>query len=207
MLQLQSVPRATLDVLRHLSGQDYLKDFRLVGGTALALYWGHRVSVDLDFFTDNNVNLDVLEMNLEQKIEGAKMDSKNPIGRSYTINNVVCDFLNYPYRFQHVAQNADGIQLGHIDDVVTLKLGALANRGAKKGVYDLYYILHAYTVPQLSEMYKTMYRVTDVFPLLKSLVYFGDAEEQLPPHLIKDKKLTCPQVKKFILNKVNEYVK
>jgi len=129
MLQFQSVPGATLDVLKLLSGKEFLKDFRLVGGTALALFWGHRVSVDLDFFTDQNVNLDVLEKGLDE-IEDSRMDSKNPIGRIYTLKKVKCDFPNYPYPFQY----------------------------------------------------------------------------PVPPLLIKDKKLAWPQVKKFILKKVNEYV-
>ena len=55
-------------------------------------------------------------------------------------------------------------------------------------------------------MYKAKYNVVDVFPLIKSLTYFGDAEEQLPSQLTLDKKLTWPQVKKFIVEKINEYV-
>ena len=58
MLQFNAVPGTTLDVLRTLMRQSWINDFNLVGGTALALYWGHRVSVDIDFFTDKKVNLD-----------------------------------------------------------------------------------------------------------------------------------------------------
>jgi predicted nucleotidyltransferase component of viral defense system len=205
MLQFQSLPPATLDVLRVLSKKEFLNSFRLVGGTALSLYWGHRISVDLDYFTDQNVNLDVLDSNLKS-VENALMESKNPIGRVYSIQNVKCDFLNYPYAFLHPPQYEEGIQLGRLDDVVSLKLGALANRGAKKDIYDLYYILQIYPVSQLMEMYKAKYRVNDAFPLLKSLTYFADADEELPPQLLKDQKLSWSQIKKSIVKKVNEYV-
>ncbi len=205
MLQFQSVPRATLDVLKLLSKEKFLEDFRLVGGTALALYWGHRISVDLDFFTDQNLNLDKLESNLNT-IDDTRLEGSNPIGRNYSVKNVKCDFLNYPYRFLYPPQNEEGIQLAHVDDVVSLKLGALANRGAKKDIYDLYYILQKYSIDQLAEMYKAKYNVVDVFPLMKSLTYFGDAEDQLPPQLTLDKKLTRPQVKNFIVRKINEYI-
>lgn len=206
MLQFQSVPRATLDVLRILSQKEFLKDFRLVGGTALALYWGHRISVDLDFFTDQNINLNLLESNLNS-LDDSFMESKNPIGRNYSIQNVKCDFLNYPYSFQLPINLVEGIQLAQLDDVVSLKLGALANRGAKKDIYDLYYILQFYSVAKLVDLYKQKYNVVDAFPLLKSLTYFGDAEEQLPPLLTKDKKLTWPKIKESIVKKVDEYVK
>ena len=161
---------------------------------------------DLDFFTDQNLNLDKLESNLNA-LGNTRLEGSNPIGRNYSVKNVKCDFLNYPYRFLYPVQIKEGIQLAHVDDVVSLKLGALANRGAKKDVYDLYYILQKYSVDQLTEMYKAKYNVTDVFPLMKSLTYFGDAEEQLPPQLTLDKKLAWAQVKKFIIEKINEYVK
>ncbi len=197
MLQYQSVPRATLDVLKFLSEQPFIKDFNLVGGTALALYWGHRISVDLDFFTDKNINLDLLDSRLGL-ITDTVLENKNPIGRIYVVKETKCDFLNYPYPFAYPPVIQDGIQLAHIDDVVSLKLGALANRGAKKDIYDLYYILQHYTIEKLTELYKNKYKVTDIFPLLKSLMYFGDAEGHPPPDLIKDKTLTWPQVKMFI---------
>ena len=147
MLQFQSVPRATLDVLKFLSKEKFLEEFRLVGGTALALYWGHRVSIDLDFFTDQNLNLDNLELNLNT-LGNTILEGKNPIGRNYLVQNVKCDFLNYPYPFLHPVHAEEGIHLAHVDDVVSLKLGALANRGAKKDIYDLYYILKKYSVNQ-----------------------------------------------------------
>lgn len=136
MLQFQSVPRATLDVLNFLKGQPFIKDFYLVGGTALALYWGHRTSVDLDYFTEKNVNLDQLDGMLS-KLPDAIMDSKNPIGRIYTIKKIKCDFLNYPYPFLLPPIVEKGVSLAHIDDVVGLKLGAIANRGAKKDFYEI----------------------------------------------------------------------
>ena len=183
MLQLQSIPRTTLDVLKTLAKQPFIHDFYLVGGTALSLYWGHRLSEDIDLFTERKVNLDKLEEEIAS-IKGAQMDSKNPIGRTYTINGIKCDFLNYPYPFLYPPFISDELQLANINDVVSLKLGAIANRGAKKDLYDLYYILQKYSMEQLLKLYQQKYNVTDVFPLLKSLTYFNDAEDELPPKLL-----------------------
>jgi len=183
-----------------------MKDFNLVGGTALALYWGHRLSVDIDFFSDKKINLDDLEGEISQ-IPGAMLFSKNPIGLVYIINNIKTDFVNFPYSFFYPSQSKEEFFIANIDDVVSLKLGALANRGAKKDFYDLYYVLQHYRLDQLIELYQKKFNVADVLPLLKSLIYFEDAEDGLPPVLLKDKKLTWPQVKKFIVQKVREQVK
>ena len=133
--------------------------------------------------------------------------SKNPIGLIYFVNEIKCDFVNFPYPFFYPPQTDEGFPIAHIDDVVSLKLGALANRGAKKDFYDLYYILQHYSLEQLIELYRKKFKVADALPLLKSLLYFGDAEDELPPAILKDKLLTWPQVKKFIEQKVHEQVR
>ena len=50
MLSYQTVEPHTLELLKKLMAEPSLKDTRLVGGTSLALQYGHRNSVDLDFF-------------------------------------------------------------------------------------------------------------------------------------------------------------
>ena len=50
MLSIQTIQPDTLELLKHLSAFPELSATRLVGGTALALQYGHRMSVDLDFF-------------------------------------------------------------------------------------------------------------------------------------------------------------
>ena len=51
MLYWERIDPATANMLQKLSGTGILRDYYLSGGTALSLQIGHRVSVDLDFFT------------------------------------------------------------------------------------------------------------------------------------------------------------
>ena len=51
MLHRSTVESSTLDLLKELLAIPELKDFYLVGGTALSLKYGHRISVDLDLFS------------------------------------------------------------------------------------------------------------------------------------------------------------
>ena len=50
MLSIQTIHPNTLELLKQLASQPELSQTRLVGGTALALQYGHRQSIDLDFF-------------------------------------------------------------------------------------------------------------------------------------------------------------
>ena len=52
MLQTQTVDRDTLGLLKDLMATPELQQFALVGGTNLSLRLGHRLSVDLDLFTN-----------------------------------------------------------------------------------------------------------------------------------------------------------
>ena len=54
MLFYQAVPENLLKILNLLMREDKLSDFTLVGGTALALQIGHRISVDIDLFTEHS---------------------------------------------------------------------------------------------------------------------------------------------------------
>ena len=65
MLSYHTVEPHTLELLKELSNQDFLSEARLVGGTALALQYEHRMSVDLDFF--GNINVDNTDLKRQLK--------------------------------------------------------------------------------------------------------------------------------------------
>lgn len=51
-LQTQAVSPSLMALLQTLMGEKLLSSFSLAGGTALALRFGHRESVDIDLFTE-----------------------------------------------------------------------------------------------------------------------------------------------------------
>jgi len=55
MLHKETVTAGTLDLIRRLMDDAHLQQFYLVGGTALALMLGHRISIDIDLFTDKGI--------------------------------------------------------------------------------------------------------------------------------------------------------
>ncbi len=69
MLYKEAVDASTLDLLKSLQSKQYLKGFNLTGGTALALYYGHRKSVDIDLFSDFSFDTSVILENLVQDFD------------------------------------------------------------------------------------------------------------------------------------------
>ncbi len=205
MLQKQALPIATLNVLEKLSPLDFLNDFSLVGGTALTLYWGHRISDDIDFFTDKKIELLYIEGKLNE-LNGTQFISRTPIGTFYSIDSVKADFLIYPYPFNQKAYLEDSFKLAALDDIVTMKLGAITNRGAKKDFVDLYYTLQHYSFEKLCILYTEKYKTKNLFALFRSLTYFDDAEPKDMPELLIDKHLTWSTIKKEIEKKVKAYI-
>ena len=67
MLQEQTVPRATFELLKKLMKDENLSKFHLAGGTAIALYLGHRISIDLDLFSLEDFDNTELESYLSQQ--------------------------------------------------------------------------------------------------------------------------------------------
>jgi hypothetical protein len=49
----EALTPATQDAFHLINELELIKDFYLAGGTGLALHFGHRFSVDLDFFSDD----------------------------------------------------------------------------------------------------------------------------------------------------------
>lgn len=173
-----------------------LEHFYLVGGTALALQFGHRISVDLDLFTQHPIDkiglLDKLETSFEVLIEteGANMLITN-------INTIKVDFvkMSYPILFPPIID--EGVRMLEIRDIAPMKLKAVTQRGSKKDFYDIYYLLETLSLAEMLDLFSQKFKQYEVFHVLKSLNYFEDAENY-PDPIVFDKTVSWNNVKTAI---------
>lgn len=201
MLQYRAIHKETLELLKELMIFPDLMEFSLAGGTGLAIQLGHRISVDLDLFTAKDfdsekiLNYLISKWNIEIFVK-----EKNSLNLS--INNIKVDILShkYPNVLEHVI--LDNIRLYSITDIGLMKLTAIANRGAKKDFYDLYFLLQEYDILQLLELYRTKYKNINSFHLIKSLIYFDDAEIEPDPVLLHD--ISWEKVKSFFIDLISK---
>jgi len=176
---------------------DFLKSFYLAGGTALALQLGHRQSIDLDFFSDQKFDNEKIKRALaplgKLKIIAEEKDTLH-----VAVNNVLISFLYYPYPLLNKKILVDKIFLTPWQDIAAMKLSAIASRGSKKDFIDLYFILQKISLTELFSIFAKKYKGLDYSTghLLKSLVYFPDADKEPLPKMLA--KISWPKIKKEI---------
>ncbi len=199
MLSYKTVEPHTLELLKKLTKEPFFAETRLVGGTALALQYGHRMSIDLDFFgniEDDNIAIREILNNIGT-ISVFKETTNIKI---YSINGIKVDFVNYSrYAWIDSAIEEDGLRLASPKDIAAMKINAIEGRGTKKDFIDMYFLLQHYTLEEILAFYANKYPENSLFRALMSLSYFEDAEEQLMPKMFSN--IEWREMKQFILNR------
>ena len=212
MLYFSAVrPPFTLAILKSLMELEVLEGFFLVGGTALALHLGHRVSVDLDLFTINEFACEDILLTLKDKYKYniIKKQDKNLMilnlsDPKFPGHSVKVDFLRYPHPLIDDPIRTDGLRILSIKDIIPMKLSAISGRGAKKDFYDIYHLLDDFTLPQMMVYFSKKYPNTTHFQVFKSLLYFVDADNNLDPVSLKN--VFWEDIKSKIRYVVNDYL-
>lgn len=208
MLQYRTVEPGTLDLLKDLMTLPELNDFCLVGGTALALYYGHRLSVDLDLFSNTDFTNETLIISLEKKYPGFTYNNaQNPVGIFGFIDDIKVDFVRH-HRFPLIdtPTEENGIRLYGIRDIIAMKIAAILKRGVKKDFWDIAELLNQYSIDDFIQCYNTKYPNQQLLiSIPQALTYFADAEDSEEPISLKGQ--TWKSIKKQIQQKVNDYLK
>lgn len=202
MLYTKAVSTSTLELLKRLQQKAYLRDFYLAGGTALALYYGHRHSFDIDLFTN-------VEFDTQQLLEHVQQDFSYQL--FYTadstlkgrIEEVEVDIIAHRYPYIEEPEHTDQISLLSEKDILAMKLNAISISGQRsKDFVDIYYGLENYSIPDMIRFYKTKYNQESAAHVLKSLIYFDDVDLTDWPVTIKDPQLKWEIVKNKIEREV-----
>lgn len=184
MLHLKTVHQETFAMLQDLASQENLRGFSLAGGTGLALLLGHRISVDLDFFTNSKFDSRELFETLRDVYDVSNCSqSSNSLSLSvkFQSETIKVDFLRHNYPLVQPVQVLDGVTIFSMADIAAMKLNAIANRGAKKDFYDIHALLDYFSIQDLFEFFERKYQQLNSFTVVKSLVYFADADLQPEP--------------------------
>ena len=143
MLHEQSVRESLWNLLKEIQSSKIFDSYFLVGGTALALQLGHRVSDDIDLFTRQDINKDEILNFLNQNYNGKyQIINIQNIILQFTINEVKVDLVKYDYELIEDVKIENGIKYLGKKDIAAMKLMAVANRGDQaKDFIDIYYLL------------------------------------------------------------------
>lgn len=163
-------------------------DFYLAEGTGIALYLGHRHSVDLDWFGQKRLE-DPLRMAKEIEKKGLSLKA-----REFSTGTLHCSMRGinvsffeylYPLLFPLVRCEIYGCMVASLDDISCMKLVAIAQRESKKDFIDIYAICKHYKpLPELLELSRKKFGLDDMSSIVHGLVYFDDADKERPPRML-----------------------
>lgn len=194
------IPPESLALLKVLVANGIMRDygFYLAGGTGLALQIGHRISEDLDFFTERPFQpqklADRLAGNTEAKIVGMATGTLHALLQ----DKVRVSFLQYPYKLLFPPKEFWGCPVADCRDIGAAKIIAVGQRGARKDFVDLYYLAKAVPWAELKDAVDRKYvdaRYSWVH-LARGLGYFEEAEQDPMPVMLtsgRPKKLTATE--------------
>lgn len=176
--------------------------FNLVGGTSLALQIGHRKSIDIDLFGEQDILIDEY-IDILNTIGNLKLLKTSSNILITSVNNIKVDFVNYKYPLLKNSIVKENIRMVTKEDIAAMKLNAIAGRGSKKDFIDLYFLLNYFTLTEMINFYNMKYKDGSIFMVMKSLVYFEDAEQEVTPEMLVDfdwencKNRICEEVENY----------
>ena len=204
-LFFESLPKATVNAFRKCAEIDFLRHdgWYLAGGTALALQGGHRESVDLDFFTEKK---EFDEKAVERAMAGFGKWTTTSISKS-TVYGIFLDakisFIAYPFFKPAIAFRTYGaISILTPSDIAVMKAIAISQRGRKRDFFDVYWMCHhGQSLNDIVSKIHSQYSINqNLVHILKSMVYFEDAESDPEPTIYFD--ASWKKVKEFFMREI-----
>jgi len=179
-----------VNVLRLLGPLTKREGFYLAGGTAVALRFGHRRSVDFDWFAPTLEHPDALMGRIGAQGLGLEVDQVEAgtlIGR---INGVKISFLQFPYPMLDPLEFWPhfGVDIASLRDLQAMKLLAIAQRGSRKDFVDVHELLQqGASLRDMLHAFDAKFS-TDRISALRGLTYFDDAEAEPMPEMLNKRE-------------------
>lgn len=184
-------------ILNRLMELEELKTFRLVGGTSLSLLLGHRLSVDIDLFSDagyGTIRFDVIDRILLETFPYVDpgFEGNNILGKSYFIGEnpeetVKVDmFYTDPFVFPPLLHQ--GLRISRAEEIIAMKLDVIGRNGRKKDFWDIHELLDHFSLPEMLDFYAKRYPYGHTQEeIISKLTDFEMADADFDPVCLKGK--------------------
>jgi len=200
----KTLPPAAQRLFARLGRRPEMDAFYLAGGSAAALHLGHRVSVDLDFFSPEVFDPAALVSHLSDigPIAVQQESRGTFVGQ---LAGTQVSFFYYAYPLLEADTPCRGVRVASLLDIALMKLAAISQRGRRRDFVDLYCICKSgYALADLLRRVPEKYATLSYpsYHLLRALAYFDDAEEDPPLRMLKP--AAWARVKRFYEDAVRQ---
>ncbi|MCF8381642.1 MAG: nucleotidyl transferase AbiEii/AbiGii toxin family protein [Bacteroidales bacterium] len=193
----ETVSELLWQVLNKLMGFEELKSFRLVGGTCLSLILGHRISIDIDMFSDAEYkSVDFVAINKlfskSFKYVDYGLSGNDSLGKSYFIGNSKADTVKldlfYTDAFQYPVLKYQELRLSHLEEIIAMKLELIGHNGRKKDFWDIHELMQRFSWQEMLSFFEKRYPYSHTKEeLIIKLTDFEKADLDFNPICLKDK--------------------
>ncbi len=171
--------------------------FRLVGGTSLGLQLGHRMSVDIDLFTDaayNSVDFDSIDSVLRKSFAYVSKPIAGVIGmgNSYLIGENEHETIKldiyYTDTFIQPALLKGPYRLATVEEIIAMKIDIVQRGGRKKDFWDLHELMDRYPLDKMMQLHAQRYSYSHDEKLIRSnFTNFKMADDDFDPICLRGK--------------------
>jgi len=185
----------------------FKRSFYLVGGTAIALYLGHRRSIDFDLFSFSRLRKRDIWQKLE-KIPYRKKRIAEDIDQLHLyMNEIKVTFFNYPYLITHPTSLNKVISMPTLLSLAAMKAFALGRRAKWKDYVDLYFLIrNHYPITEISEEARRLYN--DLFSaklFREQLAFHKDIDYSEQVEYMPGFEVDDEAIKTFLIDKALEW--
>lgn len=214
-----AVPKHVASLLNKLKSFPLPNNTYMAGGTAVTLYLGHRVSIDIDLFTGQRflTGLIIEAIRKDHSVHIEDLSDKDTL--IVEVEGVRLSLFYYPYPLLEPLyyDNVYKIALASLTDIVAMKTVAIVQRGTAKDFVDLKAIIErtGITLNQLVSIIIKKYGLQEdyTYHIKRGLVFFDEAERGLKDVvLLKGTSFQYPidqteweSVKNFFIHLVFDY--
>ncbi len=155
--------------LQAIAATPLAKEFYFSGGTALSHYYlQHRISEDLDFFKEDEFNIQgvtAVIKQLKSTVGFDNFDFQSSLNRNlyflrFRDQTVLkLEFTYYPFKQVEAPKNKDGLHVDSVLDIATNKLFTIVQKPRGRDYYDLYSIIkkYSYSIQKLRKLAKAKF--------------------------------------------------
>lgn len=201
MLHKETISKEMWTLLEKLMKDEELKEFNLVGGTALSLHIGHRISIDIDLFTIHPFDSQKMKEHLVNDYGAVERHIfKNAV--LMEIDGIKVDCITHQYPWQSEMKTIEGIRLASLEDIGAMKLNAIMRSGERiKDFIDMYFLLEQHPLQTYLNIYENKYNTSHSLASM-ALLYHDQIDMQQRITLLNDRDNNWTTIRDRLKNAV-----
>jgi len=213
IINTNNIPKETAKLFDEFAKLAFIKNFTLVGGTALALQLGHRQSEDLDFIFDGEkIPTTSIKREISKRFPKYRIIREDKDYQlDFLINQVRITFFSsgavlVPFKVKDFSEKHQNMNIASIEIISVLKMATLAQRNTLRDYYDLYFIAkHIIPLGRIIEQSKKMLPNIAPITYAETIIYTKDIlEDSIENHLNPKEIVTKEQISAFFIEELKK---